>query len=182
MIVLFGDPESGFAMSDGLVEPAEVGKHVAKLALRKCRLDHGRSETLSAQLALEPDVPLEQFGCFVVLAPDEMYLAKIVRCDDLEGAIGEGVRDGERLLPEFESCVVVASVSTLVHHEGGDSCESVLIAERPGEDFRLLEVISHAYPIAQRAERVACVNVDIDGQFASPAGLGQMAQRPKCLL
>jgi hypothetical protein len=52
MIGLLGDPHCGFGMSDRLVEPAEVGKRVGKPELRRCRLDHRRSETLSAQLAV----------------------------------------------------------------------------------------------------------------------------------
>ena len=58
----------------------------------------------------------------------------------------------------------------------------MLIAERPGKQLCLLEVISHSHPIAERVERIACVNVDIDGKLASLAGLGQITQRPKCLL
>jgi hypothetical protein len=77
MIVLLGDPHCRFGMRDALVEPAELGKRVAKRELRHCRLDHGRSETLSAQLAVESDVPLEQFDCFGVLAPVEVRVAKI---------------------------------------------------------------------------------------------------------
>src|SRR5262245_49400785 len=99
MIGLLGDPHCGFAMSDGLFEPAEVGKRDGKQELRRCPWDHMRSETLSAQLAIESDVPLEQFGCFAELAPDEVCVAKNDCCDHLDGAIVEGARDGERLLP-----------------------------------------------------------------------------------
>src|SRR6516164_8574767 len=105
MIGLLGDPHCGFAMSDGLVEPAEVGKREGKRVLRGCRYVHMRSETLSEKLALESDVPLQEFDYFAVLAPDEVGLAQKKRCDYLDGAIAEGTRDGERLLPKFESCI-----------------------------------------------------------------------------
>src|SRR5215510_2578257 len=101
MIVLLGDPHSGFAMSDGLVEPAEVGKREGKRVLRRCRYVYSRSEALSAQLAVESDVPLEQLDCFAVLALGAVRIAKIVRCGHLDGPIAEGARDGEGLLPEF---------------------------------------------------------------------------------
>src|SRR5262249_35370326 len=104
MIGLLGDPHCGFAMSDGLVDPAEVGKRKGKRVFRGCRLDHRRSQTLRAQLAVESDVPLKEFGCFAVLAPSDVRVAKIVRCDHLDGAIAEGACDGQRLLPEFDSC------------------------------------------------------------------------------
>src|SRR5215510_4327916 len=128
MIGLLGDPHCGFGMSDGLIEPAEVGKCDGKHVLRRRPCDHRRSETLSAQLSVESDVLLEQFGCFAVLAPDEVCVAKIVRCDHFDGAIAKGARDGERLLPEFESCIVVASGPPLHYHEGVDAPETVLIA------------------------------------------------------
>src|SRR5262249_31401504 len=96
------------------------------------------------------DVPLEQFGCFAELAPSVVRVAKMPSCDYLDGAIAEGARDGERLLPKFESCIVVASDPPLHHHEGGDPGEMVLIAKRPGEHVRLLEVIQHARPMAER--------------------------------
>src|SRR5689334_9443060 len=99
MIVLLGDPHCGFAMCDGLVEPAQVGERIGKRVLRRCRLDQCRSETLSAQVVDESDVPLEQFGCFTVLAPHDVRAAKIPRCGYLDGAIAEGARNGERLLP-----------------------------------------------------------------------------------
>src|SRR5262245_62140434 len=67
MIGLLGDPHRGFSMPDSLVVTAEDGKHAGKHVLRHCRLDHERSEALSAQLAVESDVQLEQFGCFAVL-------------------------------------------------------------------------------------------------------------------
>ena len=65
MIDLLADSHCGFGMSDGLVESAEVGKRVGKHILRRCQ---ERPETLSAQLAVESDVPLEQFDRFAVLA------------------------------------------------------------------------------------------------------------------
>ena len=76
MIGLLGDPHCGFVMADGLVEPAEIRKRDGNRVLRHCRLDHNRSETLNAQLAVESDVPLEQFGCFAVLAPDIVRVAR----------------------------------------------------------------------------------------------------------
>jgi hypothetical protein len=42
-------------------------------------------------------------------------------------------------------------------------------------------VIPNAHPIAERDKRTANLNADVDRQLASPAGLGQMTQRPKCL-
>src|SRR5215831_10637114 len=179
MIVFLGEPHSGFAMSDGRVEPAEGGKRRGKYVLRRRGLDHWHSEALSAPLAVESDDPLEQFGCFAVLALGAVRIAKIVRCDHLDGPIAEGARDGERLVPEFESFVVVANNPTLVHHQNGDPPEPVLIAERPGEHLRFLEVISHAIPIAEREKRIPNLDTDVDVLLASPAGFGQMTQRPK---
>src|SRR5262249_31156250 len=148
------EPHSGFAMSDGLVEPAELGKRHGKQELRHCPCYRRRSETLSAPLAVESNVSLEQFGCFAVLALGVVCLAKRVRCDHFDGAIAEGACDGECLLPEFESCVVVTSNSPLRYHEGGDPPETVLITERSGEHLCLLEVISHAHPFAEREKRI----------------------------
>src|SRR5262252_3532517 len=182
MIGLLGDSHCGFAMSDGLVEPAEGAERGAKQELRRCRCDRSRSETLSAQLSVESDAPLERFGSFAVLAPDEVCVAKMVRCDHLNGAIAEGARDGKRLVPEFESCIVVASGPPLHYHEGGDPPEPVHITERPSQHLRLVEVISHAHPFTEREKRIPNLDADFDGQLASPAGPGQMTQRFKCLL
>src|SRR5262249_23907324 len=88
----------------------------------------------------------------------------------------------ERLLPEFESCVVVPSDLPVNHHEGGDPPEPVLIAERSGEHLRLLEVIQHACPIAERIERIPNLDADVDGQLGSAARPRQVTQRPKRLL
>src|SRR5262245_56407109 len=109
MIGLLGDPHCGFGMSDGFVKPTEEGKREGKCVLKRRRFDHGRSEVLSAPLAVESNVSLEQFGCFAVLAAEVVCLGKCARCDHFDGAIAEGACDGERLLPEFESCIVVAS-------------------------------------------------------------------------
>jgi hypothetical protein len=59
------------------------------------------------------------------------------------------VCDGEGLLSESESCVVVASGHALGHHEGGDPPQPVLVAQLSGEYLRLVEVSSHPRPIAK---------------------------------
>ena len=87
-----------------------------------------------------------------------------MRCDHLDGANAEGARDGERLLPEFESCSVVASGPPLHYHEGGDPPEPLHITERPSQHLRLAEVISHAHPFAQRKKCVPQIDADVDGQ------------------
>jgi len=61
--------------------------------------------------------------------------------------IAEGARDTQGLLPESDGLVVVASDQALVRDEGGDPPEPVLVAERPGEHLRLVEVVPHARPI-----------------------------------
>jgi len=107
--------------------------------------------------------------------------AQKVRRDHLGRAIAEGARDVQGLLSESDGLVVVASGLALVHHEGGDPRESVLVAERPGEHLRLVEGLPHASPI-ERLERVPEVDVDVDGQLGRLPGLGEMAERPKRLL
>jgi hypothetical protein len=77
------------------------------------------------------------------------------RCGHLDRAIAEGARDGERFLTKFERCIVVADDPTLVHHQGCDSPEPVLLAERPCEHLRFLEVISDVIPIAESAFRTS---------------------------
>src|SRR5215470_11938662 len=119
----------------------------------------GVSKRSARNFPTRSDVPLEQFRSFGALAPDEVSVAKIVRCDHLDGAITEVARDGERLLPAFESCIVVASDSPLQHHEVGDLGEPVLIAERPGEHLRLLEVFSHPCPITAWVDRIKEIEV-----------------------
>ena len=64
--------------------------------------------------------------------------------------------------PESDGLVVVASGQALDHYEGGDPREPVLVAERPGEHLRLVEVVPHARLIAERVERVPEVDADVD--------------------
>ena len=86
------------------------------------------------------------------------------------------------LLPESDGRVVVASGPALGHHEGGDPPEPVRVAERPGEPLRLVEVLPHAHPLAEREERVPKVDVEVDGQLGRLPGLGETAEGPERLL
>jgi hypothetical protein len=52
----------------------------------------------------------------------------------------------------------------------------VLVAERPGEHLRLVEVLPDARPLAERDERVPEVEADVDGQLGRLPALGEMAQ------
>jgi hypothetical protein len=70
----------------------------------------------------------------------------------------------------------------VVHHEGGDPPEPVLVAERPGEPLRLVEVVYHARPIAERDERVPEVEPEVDGQLGRLPGLGETAEGLERLL
>ena len=85
-------------------------------------------------------------------------------------------------LPESDGLVVVASVQALVHHEGGDPPEPVLVAERPREHLRLVEVLPHARPLAEREERVPEVDADVDGQLGRLSALGETLEGPERLL
>ena len=58
----------------------------------------------------------------------------------------------------------------------------MLVAERPGEHLRLVEVLPHARPIAEREERVPEVDADVDGQLGRLPGLGEAAEGPERLL
>src|SRR5262249_8686322 len=51
-----------------------------------------------------------------------------------------------------------------------------LIAERPREPLRLVEVLAHARKVAERTERVLEVEPYIDGQLGRLPGLGQTAE------
>ena len=144
MIGRFSDPHGGLGLPDGLVEPAELGEHVGEARPRVRRLDGGRPEALVAQVALERDVPLEQGGRRAELAPDGVRRAKKGCCDHLDRAIAEGSPDAQRLLPESDGLVVVASAQALDHHEGSDPREPVLVTERPGQHLGLVEVVPHA--------------------------------------
>ena len=70
----------------------------------------------------------------------------------------------------------------LDHHEGGDPREPVLVAERPDERLRVVEVVPHARQVAERDERVPEVDADVDGQFGRLPGLGETPEGPERLL
>ena len=91
--------------------------------------------------------------------------AQVGRCDHFDQAIAESSRDAQGLLPESDGLVVVTSDHAQVHHEGGDPPEPVRVAEPPGQHLRLVEVVRHARPIAEREERVPEVDVNVDGQL-----------------
>jgi hypothetical protein len=57
-----------------------------------------------------------------------------------------------------------------------------LVAERPGQHLRLVEVVPHARKITQREECVPEVETDVDGQLGCLPGLGKPAERPERLL
>src|SRR6185295_5267419 len=175
MIGRFSDAYGGLGVPDSLVELAELGEQVSEERSRERRLDDGRPEALVAQVALERDVPLEEGGRLAELAPGGVRPAEKGRGDHLDRAITEGSRDTQGLLAESDGLVVIASGQALVHHEGGDPPEPVLVAERPGEPLRLVEVVYHARPIAERDERVPEVDVDVDGQLGRLPGLGETA-------
>jgi putative ABC transport system substrate-binding protein len=78
---------------------------------------------------------------------------------NITGLTSSSAELGEGLLPESEGLVVVPRVQALDHHEGDDPREPVLVAERPGEHLRLVEVVPHARQIAERVERVPEVDV-----------------------
>jgi hypothetical protein len=84
--------------------------------------------------------------------------------------------------PDLTALVVVATDQALDHHEGGDPREPALVAERPGEHFRLVEEVLYARPIAKRLERAPEVQVDVDGQLGRLPALGETAKGPERLL
>ena len=111
-----------------------------------------------------------------------MRLAQKGCRDDLDRAIAEGLPDAQGLLAESDGLVVLASDQPLVHHEGGNPRAPVLVAERPGQHPRLVEMLRHARPIAEREERVPEVYADVDGQLGRLSGLGETAEGPQSLL
>ena len=58
----------------------------------------------------------------------------------------------------------------------------MLVAERPGEHLRLVEVVPHARLIAERVERVPEVDVRVDGQLGRLPGLRETAEGAERLL
>ncbi len=76
MIGCFSDPHGGLGVSDGLIEPAELGQHVGEEGPRERRLDGGPPKALGAQIALECDVPLEQGRRVAELASGDVRQAQ----------------------------------------------------------------------------------------------------------
>src|SRR6516162_7009851 len=161
-------------MSDGLVELAEFRERVGEIDPRIHRPNLHR--LLVSQIAFERGVVLEEDGRLTKLSPREVRPSNKGSCDCLDRAISEGPRDGEGLSSKSEGPVVVASGQALDHHKGGDSREPVLIAERPGEHLRLMEVISHAPIFAKLDERVPQINVDVDALLRRLPRLRQIAK------
>jgi hypothetical protein len=58
----------------------------------------------------------------------------------------------------------------------------LLVAERPGDHLRLVEVLPHARLIAERVERVPEIEPDVDGQLGRLPDLGETAEGPERLL
>ena len=98
--------------------------------------------------------------------------AKIGRCGHLYRTIAERACDGEGLPPETDGPVIVARDDALHHHEGGSPNEPVLVAKRPREHLRLVEVNFNPRPITEGVKRVPQVDVDVDGQLGRLPGLG----------
>jgi hypothetical protein len=193
MIGRFSDSDGGLGVPDRLVEPAELGEHVGEAGPRGRRRDTTRPselgpgiephhELLVAQVALERDVLLEECGRLAEPAPGGVRHAQIRSCDHLDRAIAKGSRDTQGRLSESDGLVVVAIDQALVRHERGDPRQPVLVAERPGEPLRLVEVVPHARPIAEREERISEVQPDVDGQLSRLPCLGEAAEGPEGLL
>src|SRR5262249_1393379 len=127
----------------------------------------------------ECEAPLEEGDCVAELAPDEVRAAKKVRCESLDRAIAAGSCDGECLLSETDCRVKVASNDARYRHEGGNPPEPALVAKRPREHLRLFDMISRAHPLCRHSERVAEIEVDIDGQLGRLPGTGQTAESPE---
>src|SRR5262249_27378039 len=80
MIGRLSDPHGGLGVSDGFIEPAELGERLGEPGPRICRMDDGPPKALGPQLALECGVPLEEGDCVAELASDEVRDAKKGRC------------------------------------------------------------------------------------------------------
>src|SRR5262249_55711220 len=167
---------------DGLIELTTLGEHLGEPSRRNRGRDRGRPEALGAQIALERDIPLEEGSRIAELASCEVRAAKTGCCDHLDRAVAEGARDCEGLLLVSKGPVVVAGAQTLDPHEGGDPPETVLVAKAPSEHLCLVEVIARARPIAEREERVAQVDADVDRLLGRLASLAQLAESDECLL
>lgn len=55
----------------------------------------------------------------------------------------------------------------------------MLVAERPAEPLRLVEMVPHAGQIAERDERVPEVDVNVDGQFGRLPAFWEAAEGPE---
>jgi hypothetical protein len=169
----------GVGVSDGFVEPAELRGHIGEPGSRERRLDAGSAKALVAKVTLERGVPLQQWNCVAELAPGDVRHAQQGHGKHLDRAIAEGAREAQGLLSESEGPVVVARGPALAHHESRDPCEPVRVAERPGEALRLVEVLPHARPLAERDERVPQVDAEVDGQLRRLPPFGETAEGPE---
>src|SRR5258708_33771148 len=101
------------------------------------------------------------------------------RYNHLAPAFADGSRDGQGLLPESDRLVVVANGLALVRPGREHPREPGLVAELPCEPFRLVDVLSHTRPIAQRLERRPKGELRVAGLLRPRAGPRlPLARRP----
>src|SRR5215831_13601355 len=143
MIDRFGDAYGGLGVRESLIEPAELGEYLGEVGPRERRLDGRRAEALIAEVALQRDVPLEKGDRLAEFTSAGVRHAQERRGDHLDRAIAKGLGNAKRLLAESDGLGALTSPEALDHHEGCDPGKPALVAERPGQHLRLVEVLPH---------------------------------------
>ncbi len=178
-----GEPDGVLAHSGRRGEVAQLGERPGQHRRRVHGGQERHAEALAREIALESlQIAAREIGGGAVLGHRVVGEGEEGIGGRLHRDVANASADRDRAPPVFRGQRQLQRHRVEIGQEGGDQAEASRIVGAVGERLGLLEVVEHAPEVAQRRERVAQVEAEIDGQDAGLGGLGEMLERPQGLL
>ena len=178
MIDRRGDSGGVFAPGDSFGEPSELRERPREPGSREHRRQSGQVESLTNQLALQQlRVPPVKLHRSRVVAQGEVRVAEAIVRHDPDAQLTNSLGEIECPLPRPDHTVMVTRQDVELGEIGGHLSEPALAAEDLRESLGLEEVVAETRELAERRERAAQMEPEIDGLFDPDPALGQMLER-----
>jgi len=177
------DPDPFVSSGGAFGERSQLSQGPAQVSTGEHGGQAGHAKALSDQIACEGrHSPPEAVYRPTVVSPIMVDGADIVIRYDLKADIPEGCGESERTLPGLDGMVKVAPTPEVFGHIDGDLPQPPSIVQDLSEGLRLTQADEDPPVLSERHERIAQVEVQIDGLLARVTRFWKMLQGPQRLL
>jgi hypothetical protein len=179
-----GQPEGVLAVRPPLGKRAELRKAHGQESAGEHRLYDRSPKTLPERCTVQDlDVPSEHLRCPPIVAQGpKVDFAQVDVCGNLQADISQGCGYGQSALGVCETTVKVAQAPQTGCHIARELSQSAGIAQGLSQGFRLAQVVEDALHVVKGQQRIAQVEVEINGLLARVATVREMLEGHQTLL